>query len=177
MEHSLSKGCYNVLLQNRWTQIFLYIPLERKKLDMQIRKSESFFSIKNSLLKIGWPTSKLTYKIHNPIDLKFLTRLRLGLSHLNEHKFKHNFQDFVNPLYKCSLDIESISHFFLHCHHFINIRATLLDDLQSVDRNIASFSDNELVDLLLYVSPDFNFNQNSKISFIIKSERLSGSFF
>ena len=27
---------------------------------------------------------------------KYLTRLRLGLCHLNEHKFSHNFQDCLN---------------------------------------------------------------------------------
>ena len=112
---------------------------EWNKLDMQIRRSESFLSFKNSLLKIGRPTAKPTHNIHNPISLKFLTSLRLGLRQLNKHKFKHNFQDCVNTLSSCSLEIESLSHFFLHCHHFTNIRATLLDDLQSVDRNIPSF--------------------------------------
>ena len=106
---------------------------------MQIRRSESFLSFKNSLLKIGRLTAKPTYNIRNPIGLKFLTRLRLGLSHLNEHKLKHNFQDCVNPLCSCSLEIESLSHFFLHCHRFTNIRATILDDLQSVNINIPSF--------------------------------------
>ena len=134
-------------------------------------------SFKSSLLKIGGPTAKPTCNIHNPIGLKFLTRLRLGLSHLNEHKLKHNFQDC-----SCSLEIESLSHFFLHCHHFTNTHATLLDDLQSVDRKITGFPDNELVDLLLYESPNFNLNQNNKIlcssiCFIIKSERFSGSLF
>ena len=51
--------------------------LELNKLDMQIRRSESFLSFKNSLLKIGRPTAKPTYKIPDPIRLKFLTRLRL----------------------------------------------------------------------------------------------------
>ena len=139
-------------------------------------------SFKNSLQKIGQATAKPTYKIHNPIGLKFLNRLRLGLSHLNEHKFKHDFQDCINPLCSCSLGIESLSHFFLHCHCFTNICATFLDDLQPVDRNIPSFSDNELVDLLLYRSPNFNVNQNNKIlhsaiSFIIKSNRFCGSLF
>ena len=148
---------------------------------MQIRRSETL-SFKHFLLKIGRPTAKPTYNIHNPIGLKFLTRLRLGLSQLNEHKFKHNFQDCVNPLCSCSLEIESLSHLFLHCHNFTNISATLLDDLQSVDRSIISFPDNELVDLILYGTPNFNLNQNNKIlsssiSFIIKSERFSGSLF
>ena len=100
---------------------YSYFPhtiLEWNKLDVQIRRSESFLSFKNSLLKTGRATSKPTYNIHNPIGLKFLTRLRLGLSHLNERKFKHNFQDCVKPLCSCSLEIESLFHFFLHCHQF-----------------------------------------------------------
>ena len=55
---------------------------------MQIGRSESFLPFKNSLLKIGLLTAKPTYNIHNPIGLKFLTRLRLELSHLNKHKIK-----------------------------------------------------------------------------------------
>ena len=52
-----------------------------------------------------------------------------------------------------------------------------MDDLQSVDINIPSFSDNELVDLLLYGILEFNSSQNNKIlsssiSFIIKTERF-----
>ena len=55
---------------------YSYFPhniLEWNKIDMPIRQSESFFSFKNSLLKIGSPTAKPTYNIHNPIGLKFLT--------------------------------------------------------------------------------------------------------
>ena len=147
---------------------------------MQIKRSEYFESLESSSLKIGRPTAKPTYNIHNPIGLKFLTRVRLGLIHHNERKFKHNFQDCANSLCSCSLEIESFSHFFLHCHYFTNIRATLLDDLKSVDANIPSFSDNELMDLVLYGSLKFNSNQNNKIlsssiSFIIKSEGFSDS--
>ena len=161
---------------------FPYTILEWNKLDIQIRGSESFLSFKNSLLKIGQPTAKPTYNIQNPISWKFLTRLRLELSHLNKHKFKHNFQDCVNTLCSCSLKIEPLSHFFLHCNHFTNIRANLLDDLQSVDIKFLSFSDNDLGDLFLYGSPNFNLNQNNKIlsssiSFITKSVRFSGSLF
>ena len=34
-------------------------------------------------------------------------------SRLREHKFKHNFQNCINPLCSCAMDIESTSHFFL----------------------------------------------------------------
>lgn len=32
----------------------------------------------------------------NIIGIKFITRLRLSLSHLQEHKFKHSFQDKIH---------------------------------------------------------------------------------
>ena len=44
------------------------------------------------------------YKIHDPIGLKLLTRLRANLGHLREHKFRHNFLDTLNPLCSCSLE-------------------------------------------------------------------------
>ena len=55
-------------------------------------------------------------RYNNNIGLKLLTRLRLGLSYLNECKGRHNFQYCINPLSMYSLGIESLSHFFVHCH-------------------------------------------------------------
>ena len=92
-----------------------------------------------SLLKIGQLTAKPTFNIHSPVGLRLLTRLQFKLSDINRHKFKHNFQDCVNPLCLCSLEIESLSHFFLHFRHFLNMYATVLDDLQLVDINIPNF--------------------------------------
>ena len=74
--------------------------MEWNKVDVTFRKSESLPYFRNALLKVGWSTAKPVYNIHNPIGLKLLTRLRLGLSHLNEHKFKHNYQDY-NFHYAC----------------------------------------------------------------------------
>ena len=51
---------------------FQYTILEWNKLDMEIRRSESFLSFKKFLLKIGWPKAKLTYNMHKPIGLNFL---------------------------------------------------------------------------------------------------------
>ena len=49
--------------------------------------------------------------IHHPLGLTLLTRLRLGLSHLNEHRFKHNFKNCINPICACSLEVKSTKHF------------------------------------------------------------------
>ena len=53
--------------------------------------------------------------------------------------------------------------------------------MKSIDVNIPSFPDSEIVELLLYDSPKSDLNQNTKIlssyiSFNLKSERLNRSF-
>ena len=60
-------------------------------------------------------TPNSIYNCHDPKVVKVITRLRLGLSYLREHKFKHNFQDSINPLCNCGHDTESTTHFLLHC--------------------------------------------------------------
>ena len=46
---------------------------------------------------------------------KWSNLLRLGLSRLRYYKFKHNFQDSLNPLSNSSLNTESSPHYLLHC--------------------------------------------------------------
>ena len=41
---------------------------------------------------------KQCFRCHNPKGIKLLTRLRLGISDLREHKFKHGFLDSLNPI-------------------------------------------------------------------------------
>ena len=101
VQHCVKWGCYNILLQDRCIQILLF-PICHSRMEQTWyanKKIKIFLSFKNSVIKIGRRTAKPTYNIHNPIGLKFLTRLRpgFGLSHLNKHKFKHSFQDCVNP--------------------------------------------------------------------------------
>ena len=67
--------------------------------------------------------------MHDPTGLKLLTKLRFGFSHLNEHKFNHNFKGGINPLCFCNLELELVLHFFLYCHYFMDIRKTLFHDL------------------------------------------------
>ena len=45
-----------------------------------------------------------TFSIYDPLGIKLLNRLRADFSHLNEHKFRHNFADILNPLCSCSLE-------------------------------------------------------------------------
>ena len=60
------------------------------------------------------------------------------MSHLREHKFKHNFQDCLNPICSCGLDIESTSHFLLRCPKFNEERYTFLSTLNKIDCKLAT---------------------------------------
>ena len=91
---------------------FPYTFRELDKLDLQLRNEKFFKKFRNTLLKIGRPTADLIYGIHHTLGLKLLTRLRLGLSHFNKYRFKHNFKNYINPLFTCSVEVESTKHFF-----------------------------------------------------------------
>ena len=130
------------------------------------------------LLKIGTPIQNSIFKIRDPLGIKLLTILRLGLSHLNEHRLRHNFQDCLNPLCSFSLEVESNIHFFLHCQHFIQSHQTLLDSLKKIVSDISNLTDDLLVNLILYGSQTCNFEENStimkaSIKYILSTERFS----
>ena len=159
---------------------FPWTIVEWNKLDFQCRKATYVF--RKHLLKSIRPLSKPIYDINNPPGVRLLTRLRLGLSHLNEHRFNHNFEGCINPLCTCTLEVESTNHFFLHCHYYNNIRKTLLDDLRVINVNILKLSENALTDLLLYGDASFDKIRNkmiltASIKFIVDSDRFTGSIF
>ena len=52
------------------------------------------------------PTLNSFFNSHKSKGIKFITRLRLVLSHLREHKCKHSFQDSLNPFCNSRVDIE-----------------------------------------------------------------------
>ena len=158
---------------------FPYTIVEWNKLDVTLRNAKLLLIFKNSLLKVGRPIQNSIFKIHDPLGIKFLTRLRLGLSHLNEHRFRQNFQDCLNPLCSCSLEVESTTHFFLHCHHSNQFQQTLLDSVKKIVNDISILADYALVNLLLYGSQNYNFEENSKIikvsiKYILSTESFSG---
>ena len=89
--------------------------------------------------------SNSIYNIHNPLGVKYLTRLRIGFSHLKERKFKHNFQDSIDPMCSCSRDIETTIHSFLHCANFNIQRQTLFDKIATTDANILTKNKDSIV--------------------------------
>ena len=118
------------------------------------------------------------YKIHHPRGLKLLTRLQLGLSHLREHKFRHNFNDTIDPFCLCGINsVETNEHFLLHCPNYATLRLKLFDSLRSNNILILPFVKSLIIEILLYGSERFDEITNkiiisSVIDFIIQSKRF-----
>ena len=137
--------------------------IEWNKLDHNIRNSSSFNIFRKSILKFIRPSANSLFNCHNPKGIKFITRLRLGLSHLREHKFKHSFQDSLNPFCSCGLDIESTAHFLLHCPTYINKRRTLLSTIENIDNNLLDLCEPVLIKTVLFGSNSFDTNANTNV--------------
>ena len=109
--------------------------------------------------------------------LKLLTRMRLGLSHLADHKFRHNFQDCLNPICSCGQEIEATSHFLIHCLNYRCARKTFFEKINLIDSNILQQSDLSITNDLLFGSEKLKDDKNnalltSTIEFIQSTERF-----
>ena len=132
-------------------------------MDLNIRNSGSLNVFKNSLLKFIRPSGNNVFNCHNPRGVKLLTRLRLGLSHLREHKFKHGFQDSLNPICSCGNDIETLANFLLHCPHYFHERSTFLNTIGNINRHIFDENDFQITEILLYGDSSLDDKSNTLI--------------
>ena len=123
------------------------------------------------------PRTNSIFDNHNPLGIKLLTRLRLGLSQLHQHKFRHWFRDALNPLCKCGKDIESAMYFFLRCTNFLIPRQTLFQKIRNTDDSILSQSETQLTQTLVYGNQNYHPSINrliiiSAIEYLISTERF-----
>ena len=135
-----------------------------------------------SILKFIRPSANSFFICHNPKGIKFITRLRLGLSHLREHKLKYSFQDSLNPFYSCGLDIESTAHYLLHRPTYITERRTLLSTIGNIDNNLLDLYEPVLIKALLFASNSFDSNANTNvlnatIEYVLSTKRFEEPLF
>ena len=109
--------------------------IEWNKLDLAIRNAESLGIFKSNILKFFRPTPRSFFNCYNHKGIRLMTRLRLRLSRLREHKFNQNFQNCINLLCSCAMDIESTSHFFLQYPLFDDKTITLPSTLNKIIAN------------------------------------------
>ena len=115
--------------------------------------------------------------MHNPHGIKLLTRLRVGLSHLREHKFRHNFQDSLDPFCICGRHIETTIHFFLHYSNYWNQRKTIFEKISNIKPFLLNQNDSVMAETLIFRSTGLNDEENacvieSTVEYIITTERF-----
>ena len=81
------------------------------------------------------PPENLISNCHDRSGNKLIERSRVDFSHFSEHKFRHNFQDTLNPIFSYGENIETTTHYLLRCCNHLNGRMTLLNDLQNFEEN------------------------------------------
>ena len=155
---------------------------EWNNLNCKIRNSESLSIFRKNLLSLIRPCVDSIFNIYNPYEIKLLTRLLLGLSHLYDHNFRYYFQDILNPLCKCGNDTEVIAHFFLHCPSFHTPRKTLLNNIRNINEQILSYGEDQLIQTFLYDNPNCNlavnrFTLNATIEYLISTEQFKRPLF
>ena len=144
------------------------------------QKFKNISIFKSNILKFIQPKPNNVYYCHNPKGIRLLTRLRLGLSHLREHQFKHSFQDCLNPLYFCGNEIETSTHYLFHCPTYTNERMTLLNKIKCINCSILGLSDDVVRKIILFGdntlsdSPN-NLISNSTIYYITSTKRFNDS--
>ena len=137
------------------------------------------FFCKSKILKFIWLKPNSIYNCHNPKGIRLITRLCLELSHLCEHKFKHSFQDCLNPLCLCGNNVETSSHFLLDCPTYSKKRMTLLNKIRNINNGILELSSTIMAQTLLFgdscLSDSTNtLILNSTIDCVIATKRFDG---
>ena len=151
--------------------------IEWSNLDPSLRNSKSFVDFKDSILKFIRPSPSNVFNYNYYKGIRLITRLRIGMSHLREHKFKHNFQDCLNPICSCCLDIESTSHLLLQCPAFNDERYTLLSILNNIACKFLELTKSSLSQTLLLGNTlsDTEKNTlilNATIEYILSTDRF-----
>lgn len=156
---------------------------EWNKLDCHIRDLPSVSAFKKAIYAFFRPVPNLIFGVNDNYGLMLLTRLRVGFSHLKEHKFRHNFQDTTDPFCECRTgDIEDTQHYLLHCPNYSPQRLVLFNDLFNLSVHFSPYKCGMLLRLFLYGLPCLSDSKNKSIlsiaiKFIVNTERFSGPLF
>ena len=92
-----------------------------------------------------------------------MTGFTLNFSHPNEHKFRHNFLDTINPMCSCGSVPETTVHFLLRCQNNVINRSKLRKNVYNLDQTLRNYDDDHLTHILPYGSEKFNFDLYKKL--------------
>ena len=121
---------------------FLYCINEWNNLTIEIRNSKSVSAFKK-LIKCQ---KKKTHYSQSMI-LSVLNSLP-PISHLNEHEFRHGFEDTINAMCACGSEVETTEQFLLRCHLYFPQRLELFENLEKVDSSFLNLNVKDRVSFL-----------------------------
>ena len=93
----------------------------------------------------------------------------MDCSHLNKHKFRHNFNDIINPLCSCGKEPETTLHYLLPCDLYSIYRLEFLNDICALNESLKNLSEENLLKVLSYGVEDYfpdefwNFKVHNKV--------------
>ena len=135
----------------------------------------SFEDLKKHLFSLYRPVAKPIFDIHNP-HLRHIFQLRVGLSHLRQHKKCHKFADTLSDKCPCKNGVEDTPHFLITCPFYSTHRKVMFTSVETLlQKHDLSFTNS--VEVLLYGHPLLNASENGLIllatlEFITKTEQF-----
>ena len=142
---------------------FPFCAKEWGNLSGELRNIDSIKKFKLSILNFVRPRENSVFAVHDINDLKLLTRSRLNFSHLNEHKFRHNFNDTIIPMSSCRKEPETTLHYLLHSDFYSIYRIELLNDICALTNFLKNIVEENLLKVLLYGAEECSSKINSEI--------------
>ena len=116
------------------------------------------------MLKRIRPKRKEKFGINDRDGQKWITQLRVRLSHLNAHKFHHYFEDTLTSMCNILDGIDDTCHFLPHCRQFSSNCIDLFHNLSLIlSNNVNVIPDNSLVHILLYGKETLSHKVNKEI--------------
>ena len=154
----------NTYLKDYFKNPFItFVEREWDKLSTGVCNTTSYEQLRKLLLSFIKQTSSSLFSIHHPVGFKLLVRLRIGSGHMRAHKFRHNFDDILNPLCSCSLESETTSHYFLYCHNFSSVCSTLTNGFDLLDPTNCQLNQTALANIIIYGDSKKGTSQNIKV--------------
>ena len=156
----------------------LHLSMQWNALDCHIRNLPTISSFKRAFLKFFRPSPASIFKVDQPWGIVLLNRLRVGFSHLREHKFMHNFMDTLDPFCSCrTSSIKTTEHYLLQCPNYSAYHSTLFDSLHKMNLMLLPFNVSTLSKILLFGDLVFNVDDNqgilrAVITFILSTRRF-----
>jgi hypothetical protein len=152
--------------------------LDWNNLEEETRKVKSRSKFKSILLNKIRPKKSPYFGLMNNDKVRYIAMLRMGLSPLKEHKFRHKFVEELRTGPDCTVcDCpETTEHYLLHCRSYTLSRSTLfakVSEIINTDLSTLPW----IKDILIYGKKELTNQQNLQIlkcttEFIEQNKRL-----